>query len=374
MIGDVAVVVKALGLIIRIGMLSLCLILQFEVGSLTVVEPLVFVVADGTVQVVVVGAVVGDVQFAVAVNQRQVTVAIEATHAVAANGHQVFVEHVGHRCRGIAEHRVCVSIDRIGTGRHVTAGKDGIADGDAQVIKVAASVCLPVAVAGREGVQVFCGHQVANSIGIPVYGCRIGHHHVGRDDDFTVFGQFAAIVIITVGCLCSGAIDIAQVTATEHVAVSLCHSGFRTYAATVDVHLGGAVDVACRAERTHTLQVVVTTAAAEDITHDKATVHADVGSAALGDGHPLRALAATTDTANLTTAIDAVAHHAVIHGHVGAVHVAVVHIAAAEDVSGLDEPVLADDAVIRHIVGSRLVMKLLLVMLVNVGGLWVIGA
>ena len=142
----------------------------------------------------------------------------------------------------------------------------------------------------------------------------------------------------------------------------------------MNVHLGGAVDVACRAERTHTLQVVVTTAAAKDIAHDKAAVHADVGSAALGDGHSLRALAATTYAANLTTAIEAVAHHATIDRHVGAVYVAVVYIAAAEDVSGLEESVLADDAVIRHIVGSRLVMDLLAVTLIDVGCRQVIGA
>ena len=61
---------------------------------------------------VVVGAVVGDVQLAVAVDQRQVTVAIETTGMTGTQGNEVAVVDIVDGGRGIAEHRSGIGKDR----------------------------------------------------------------------------------------------------------------------------------------------------------------------------------------------------------------------------------------------------------------------
>ena len=68
-------------------MLFQTLILQSEVGFLTVGKFIVIIQTDTLGHTIVVGAVVGDVQFAVAIDKRQVTIAIETTHVLRTDSH-----------------------------------------------------------------------------------------------------------------------------------------------------------------------------------------------------------------------------------------------------------------------------------------------
>ena len=106
------------------------LILQGEVGTLTVSQFIIVLQTDIIRHAIVVGAVVGDVQLTIAVDECQVTVAIDTTHMLGTNRDEVAVEDVDHIGRHIAVHGLLVGIDAGIAYRHVTTGKDGIMDDD----------------------------------------------------------------------------------------------------------------------------------------------------------------------------------------------------------------------------------------------------
>ena len=97
---------------------------------------------------IIVGTVVGDVQFAVAAYERQVTVAVEAAGAVGADGDEVTVIGIVDGGRGVAEDGGGVGIDLRGTRRGVTTGEDGIVDDDALLVDIRLSEGCPVSSAG----------------------------------------------------------------------------------------------------------------------------------------------------------------------------------------------------------------------------------
>ena len=62
-----------------------------------------------------------------------------------------------------------------------------------------------------------------------------------------------------------GTIDYADITAAEHIAVTVSHTGIRAYLAAVDVHLCLTEDVAGTVQRAYATQVVVAATAAKHI-------------------------------------------------------------------------------------------------------------
>ena len=115
------------------------LVLQFIIGSLTRRQVVIILNRDFLGNGVVVCTVVGDVQTTVAVDEGQVTIAIQTADMSRTHGNQVAVVGIVEGGRGIAEHRGGVGIDRGRTRCRVTAGKHGVMDDDACAIKTAPS-------------------------------------------------------------------------------------------------------------------------------------------------------------------------------------------------------------------------------------------
>ena len=80
-------------------------------------------------------------------------------------------------------------------------------------------------------------------------------------------------------CACNiRAIDIADITATEYVAVAICKTFIRTYFTTVDMHLGLTKHIAVGIERTFlTVSInIVALATTEHIALYMAIIHLNV--------------------------------------------------------------------------------------------------
>ena len=77
---------------------------------------------------IVVGTVVGDVQFTIAVDEGQVAVTIETTGISCSDGDEVTVIYIMDRSRGIAKNRGGISIQRTTTGCDVTTCEYSIVD------------------------------------------------------------------------------------------------------------------------------------------------------------------------------------------------------------------------------------------------------
>ena len=80
------------------------LVAQFVVVLLTLRKCVVCCFVNLICNAVVVRSVVGDVQSAIAVDERQVAVTIETTHMVGTDGDEVSLVDVVDGCRGIAKH------------------------------------------------------------------------------------------------------------------------------------------------------------------------------------------------------------------------------------------------------------------------------
>ena len=379
---------------------------QLEVGTLSVVQCFVLLEGDVVGHVVVVGAVVGDVQSAVSVDEGQVAVAVESAGVLGAYGDEVTVVEVAHGCDGVAEHRLSVDVHLIAARRGVAAGEDGVVYDDAVVVQAAplAGRCALVV----QGVEVFHRHIVAGGISFAVDGDGRGDSTVGSHVDIdierhavvdivvdivvaaAVFRQTVGIVNgVGVGAFLAGvvAVDISHVSATEDVAVALCHAGIGAHHAAAYAHAGGAEDVALRREvyayeqmrelllidlRAVAAPVVEAATASEDVAHDVASVERDLGAAALvylchivhpgASGGAVGGHGASAYGAYLATAVEAAAHVAAIHCHLRGIGIAVGHVAAAEDVAAVVE---ATEVVI---------CQYLFVALVEAGGQAVVGA
>ena len=118
-----------------VGTLFDAQITQLIVGCLAAGQGVIGVDAYLFLDIIVVGAVVGDVQTSVAVDEGQVTIAVETAGMACTQGDEVAVVDVVNRGRGVAKHRSGVGIDSGRTRRRVTAGKHGIVDDDALVVQ-----------------------------------------------------------------------------------------------------------------------------------------------------------------------------------------------------------------------------------------------
>ena len=98
-------VILFVGCPVDFQLLQLELVFQLEVGTFTVGQRLIFRQRDLIVHAIIVSAVVGDVQFTIAVDHRQVATAIQSTSMLRSHGDEVTVEDIIQRCRRIAEYR-----------------------------------------------------------------------------------------------------------------------------------------------------------------------------------------------------------------------------------------------------------------------------
>ena len=358
---------------------------QPEVGTLAVGQlVLVGVHVYLLLQSVVVGAVVGNVQLAVAVDQRQVAAAIESAHMLGTHGDEVAPVDVAQSGRHVAEHGHGVGINLIRAHVHIASAEDGVADDDALVVE--GSPRLLVLFLSSQFAQHVGGYVVILCIAGAVDGHAVGSRHlcIGLYDHLAVLGPFAVGIYIII---CGGrrtvaapvdsadAIDVTDVSAAEHVAVAVDIVGGCSHLAATDVDLRLSEYIAVGIERTHTSQVVVALAATKHVAHDVTVVYLHVGLA-LFVGTLVGTFAvlvaayfhlAAPDGGNLAAAEETVAHVAAIHFHVGEVDTAVVDVATAEHVAAALQTVQA------HVVGPGLVVQFLLVPLVDVGH-GVIGA
>ena len=366
------------------------LVLQFIVGRLTLGQGPVSVDAYLLVNRVVVGAVVGDVQAAIAVDQRQVAVAIETAYMVRSQGDEVAVVDVVDGGGGIAIDGDGVGIDDRALHR-VTTGKHGVVDDDAGGIQTIPSVFIILLV--PQGVQVFDGRILAGGPIVAVDGHVGDHLRLRLNEHLTVLGEhlltvyifesivlvFVIVALVTVVVTAAvlfaiarhtrpvlvGTAHIAVVAAAEDVAGILGQTALGAYLSTMDMHQRLSEDIALGTavhgflfiigHIAFAVPVVVTAAAAKDVAQYVAAVHLKTGGARLvnlgcsvrDSSRRIRFHRAAADGAYLTAAVEAAAHRAVIHQDARVVDVAVCHVAAAEHIAALVEQAVAFGLVVQ---------------------------
>ena len=312
------------------------LVLQLVVGLFALLQLHIGVVVDVRAQRVEVGAVVAHAELAVAPDQCQVAVAVEAAVAVGAYRDEVAAVDVVDGGADVGKHGGRVGRHDVVACRHIATGKNGVADGDARQVEV--GPLFAVAILVLQGVQIVGGHEVALAVGMAVYGdaARDGHFAVRLDDDGTVCRQVAAVVPVAVGSLRAAAVDIAHVAAAENVAVAARHTAVAAhdvavaagdarcgaYLAAAHQHLGGAEYAAlglCRlAHLFAQLVVAVAATSAEDVALHLAFQHLHMRAA--GDADRKRAVVtdrALTHLSQLAAAVDAALHGAAFQQDVG---------------------------------------------------------
>ena len=242
------------------------------VGGLTVREGFVFLHTNRLLKPVEVGAVVGDVQFAVAVDERQVAVAVQTAGMARAYGDEVAVIDVMDGCRGVAEDCGRGGIYLGGAWRGVAAAEDGVVDKDAFLVHVRLGQAGPSCIAlVAQVVQVFGGYILSGGK-VPAVDGDVGlglaprlHEHLavlGEDFLRTNLDIIAILIFIIVSFACIivaraillakaqiarilvGAVDEAYVAATEDVALAAGHAVVGAHLAAMNVYLCLPEDVA----------------------------------------------------------------------------------------------------------------------------------
>ena len=146
---------------ILVGTMGLTFEFQLEIGTFAVVQFMIFLNGDVVRETIEVGTIVADGQFAEAIDEGEVAVAIETADMLRTDGDEVAVIDVAQGCRDIAEDGVGVDEYLVTTHRHVTAGKDGIVDVDTCDVQFVplSSICRLV----LQGVQIVHGDIFALS-------------------------------------------------------------------------------------------------------------------------------------------------------------------------------------------------------------------
>ena len=111
------------------------LVFQLIVSLLTFWQHLILIIFQLVFNMIVVGAVVGDVQLTVTINESQVAITIQATGMTSTDSNQVTVIDIVDRSGGITINSSSIGKQRTTTRSDVTSGKDGIMDDDTKVIK-----------------------------------------------------------------------------------------------------------------------------------------------------------------------------------------------------------------------------------------------
>ena len=138
-----------------------------------------------------------------------------------------------------------------------------------------------------------------------------------------------------------GTIYITDITTTEDIAIAQFYTLVRTNLTTMDIDFRLTEDITVGVQCTTFTQVVIASTTAEDVTPHMTGIEGDMRLTSLidalqrTDGIILATCRnhATTDSSNLTTTEESIAHVATIHLHVGNVHTTVVDIASTEDTS-----------------------------------------
>ena len=174
----------------------LAFIVELVVGLLARIECLKFCFGKRGLQSIEVSTVVGNVQFSVAIDEGQVAVAVDTADVLAADADEVEAVDVAHGCRGIAEHCGSIGIHTVATCRHVAAGKHGVIDGHASLVKI-----VPATVGLAQFVQVVLRNVVTLVVGGSVDGdAAAGHLTVRFNDHLAVlshaFGNDTIFIII----------------------------------------------------------------------------------------------------------------------------------------------------------------------------------
>ena len=152
-----------------------CHILQLIVGFLAIGQLFIVLQFQGFFQAVIVGAVVVDMQFTEAVDQCEVTVAIETTHLLSAEGDEVVVIDIAQRGCGVAIDGNRVGIEVVTTLGDVSTGKEGVVDGDASGVELFPFLlAFIILVSVLQLVQGLHGHVFAFRIGGFDTRCGIG--------------------------------------------------------------------------------------------------------------------------------------------------------------------------------------------------------
>ena len=92
--------------------------------------------AFSAIEIVVVGAIISDVEASIAIDEGQVTIAIESACLTTTDADEVTVVDVVHGSRSIAEYRGGIGVSLGRTRRRVTTGKHSIHDDDTIVVGV----------------------------------------------------------------------------------------------------------------------------------------------------------------------------------------------------------------------------------------------
>ena len=140
-----------------------------------------------------------------------------------------------------------------------------------------------------------------------------------------------------------GTIYITDITTTEDVTIAQFYTLVRTDLTTMDIDFRLAEDITVGVERTTFTQVIVASATTEDVTPHMTGIEGDMRLTSLidalqrTDGIILATCRnhATTDSSNLTTTEESIAHVATIHLHVGNVHTTVVDITTTKDIAAV---------------------------------------
>ena len=128
---------------------------QLIVVRLTIKKAIIFIDCYFLFNGIVVGTIVGDVQLTIAVNQRQVTIAIQTTSVIGTQRDEVAVIDIIDGSSSIAKHRRCIGIGSRRTCRRVTTGKHRIMDNDTEIIQLAPYRCIS-SVLGTQMIEVCC--------------------------------------------------------------------------------------------------------------------------------------------------------------------------------------------------------------------------
>ena len=123
------ILMQYVGIIIAwICVFRLTYILQFKICTFTVTQRFIVVIRQLWIQRVIISSVVWDIQFSVSVHKREVSVTIQTSYTVLANGNEIFIKQVYNWCRRITKYRLGIGINPVRTSRYISACKDGILD------------------------------------------------------------------------------------------------------------------------------------------------------------------------------------------------------------------------------------------------------
>ena len=137
-----------IGLTILVSTLLQTLIANLIIGCLTSRESLIGFQRNFWVCIVVISTIVGDVQFTIAIDQRQVTITVQSTYTTSTDRDEVTVIDIVDRSCSITEYSRSISKNLGRTGRCVTTGKYSVVDNDTFLVDIRLANSRPFSLTG----------------------------------------------------------------------------------------------------------------------------------------------------------------------------------------------------------------------------------